>query len=320
MQRRHFLAAMAAVGASSALPALTRAQSGPVRIVVGAPPGGGTDTLARTLAAQLTQTVGGTYVVENRPGAGGNIAAAYVASAAPDGNTLLMCYTSHAINATLYPQLSFDPVADFTPLCHVANAPSMLCARPEFPADNVGQLIELARKSPGSLNIALPGIGSAGHLGAEVLKSMAEIDMVTVPYKGTAQALNDVLAGQVQLTFAGLALAAGQLSAGKLKALGVSSAQPLAAYPNVPPIDKTLPGYDFSAWYGLLGPAGMDPARVAVLSNGTQKALADEKVRERMLGEGLLATGSTPEQFREILIGDIERWGKIVKSSGATAG
>ena len=316
MQRRNFVGALAL---ASTIPVWARAQAAPVRIVVGAPPGGGTDTLARTIAAQLTQTMGGTYVVENRPGGGGNIAASYVAKAAPDGQTLLMCYTSHAINATLYPELNFDPVKDFTPLSHVANAPSVLCAKPDFAADNIEELIALAKQSPGSLNIALPGIGSAGHLGAEVLKTMANVDMVSVPYKGTAQALNDVLAGQVQLTFAGLALAGGQLTGKKLKALGVSSAEPLAGFPEIPPIARTLPGYDFSAWYGLLGPAGMEPALADAYSAGTRKALENPQVRARMLNEGLLATGSTVEEFRTVLATEIDRWGKIVKASGATA-
>ena len=315
MQRRHFLASMAA---AAAFPAWS--QSAPVRIVVGATPGGGTDTLARTIAAEMSSLLGGTFVVENKPGAGGNIAASYVANAEPDGRTLLMCYTSHAINATLYPDLAFDPVKDFKPVCYVASAPSILCARSNLGASNMAECIALAKQSPGTLNIALPGIGSAGHLGAEMLKTMAGIDMVSVPYKGTAPAMNDVLAGQVDMMFAGLALARGQLDARRLKALGLSTATPIAAYPDIQPINNTLPGYDFTAWYGLLGPAGMERTVADDYAAGVRKGLENEGVRTRLNSEGLLATGSTPDAFQAFLIEEIERWGKVVKASGATAG
>jgi len=322
MQRRHFLASMAAAATTATLgtPTVLRAQSAPVRIIVGAPPGGGTDTLARTLAMELSRVLGGNFVVENKPGAGGNIAASQVANSAPDGTTLLMCYTSHAINETLYADLSFDPVADFTPVCNVASAPAILCARPAFEANDIAELIALAKQSPGALNIALPGIGSAGHLAAEVLKTMAGIDMVSVPYKGTAQAINDVLAGQVDLMFAGLALAGRQLADKNLKGLGLSSIKPLAEYPALKPIANSLPGYDFNAWYGLLGPAKLDPALTEKYSAATRQVLKNEQVRTRMATEGLLATGSTPSEFQAFLVSEIERWGKIVKASGATAG
>ena len=317
MDRRQFLASMAA---ASILPAWAHAQSAPVRIVVGAPPGGGTDTLARTLAAEMSRILGSTFVVENRPGAGGNIAAQYVANAAPDGSTLLLCYTSHAINATLYSDLGFDPVKAFTPVSHVATAPSILCAHPSLAADDIPGLIALARQSPGKLNIALPGIGSAGHLGAEVLKMMAGIDMVSVPYKGTAPAMNDVVGGQVDMMFAGLALARGQLNDKRLKSLGLSSRDPLADFPQAIPIDRTLPGYDFSAWYGLLGPAGMDGKIANAYSESVQKGLESEKFRSRMRHEGMLVTATTPESFNTFIGNEIQRWGAVVKASGATAG
>ena len=317
MERRHFLASMAA---ATILPTWAHAQSTPVRIVVGAPPGGGTDSLARTLAAELSRIAGGTFLVENRPGAGGNIAAQYVANAAPDGSTLLLCYTSHAINATLYSNLGFDPVSSFTPVSYVASAPSILCAHPSVAANDMPGLIALARQSPGKLNIALPGIGSAGHLGAEVLKMMAGIDMVSVPYKGTAPAMNDVVGGQVDMMFAGLALARGQLDDKRLKPLGLSSRDPLADFPQAIPIDRTLPGYDFSAWYGLLGPAGMDKRIADAYSVGVREGLENEKSRNRLRHEGMLVTASTPESFNTFLASEIQRWGAVVKASGATAG
>ncbi|SAI31483.1 lipoprotein [Bordetella ansorpii] len=318
MHRRSFMGAMGA--GMLAASGLARAQGTPTRIIVGATPGGGTDTVARLLAAELGRVMGGTFVVDNKPGAGGNIAAQAVATAAPDGRTLLVCYTSHAINATLYPNLPFDPVKDFSPVSSVATAPSILLAHPSVPASTVPELIALAKKEPGKLNMALPGIGSAGHLGGEVLKLQAGIDMVMVPYKGTAPAMTDLLGGQVQLMFAGAALAKGQIQAKSLKPLGISSARRMENYPDIPPIADTLPGYDFSAWYGLLGPKGMDPKRVAQLSQATVKVLSEPGNKKRLMDEGLITTGSTPEQFSAFVQEEVVRWGKVVQASGAKAG
>jgi len=319
MERRHFLASIIA-GSMAAASAKSWAQGASTRIIVGAPPGGGTDTVARSLAKAMSEIMGTSFVVENRPGAGGNIAASFVANAAPDGNTLLLCYTSHAINATLYPSLPFDPVADFSPLSYVASAPSILIAHPKFAANTIPELIELARARPGQLNIGMPGIGSAGHLAAEVLKLQTGVDIVTVPYKGTAPALNDVVAGQIDMMFAGLALAGNQIKAGHVKALGVSSIKRVGAYPDIVPIAETLPGYDFNAWYGLLGPAGMDAARSADIAQAARTAMRGAALRERLATEGLIATGSTPEEFKAFLATEITRWGKVVTESGAKAG
>ncbi|SAI68931.1 lipoprotein [Bordetella ansorpii] len=318
MHRRSFMGAMGA--GMLAASGLARAQDAPTRIIVGATPGGGTDTVARLLAAELGRMMGGTFVVENKPGAGGNIAAQAVANAAPDGRTLLVCYTSHAINASLYPNLPFDPVKDFSPVSSVATAPSILLAHPSVPANTVPELIALAKKEPGKLNMALPGIGSAGHLGGEVLKQQAGIDMVMVPYKGTAPAMTDLLGGQVQLMFAGAALAKGQIQARTLRPLGISSARRMENYPDIPPIADTLPGYDFSAWYGLLGPKGMDPKRVAQLSRATVKVLSEPGNKKRLMDEGLITTGGTPEQFSAFVREEVVRWGKVVQASGARAG
>lgn len=318
MHRRAFMGVLGAGIVATC--SVSKAQSPTTRIIVGATPGGGTDTVARVLAAELGRVLGETFVVENRPGAGGNIAAQEVARATPDGRTLLMCYTSHAINATLYPKLSFDPVKSFTPISHVANAPSILLAHPSVKADNVAQLIALAKAEPGVLSVALPGIGSAGHLGAEVIKLQAGIDILSVPYKGTAPAMNDLLGGQVSLMFAGAALAKGQLAAKTLKPLGVSSAQRMAEFPEIAPIADTLPGYDFNAWYGLLGPAGVDGAQTQRLSQAAAQVLSNPEIKQRLLDEGLQAIGSTPDDFQHFVESEIVRWGKVVKASGARAG
>lgn len=318
MQRRAFMG-MFGAGALLASGAV-KAQASATRIIVGATPGGGTDTVARLLAAELGRVLGETFVVDNRPGAGGNIAAQEIARAAPDGRSLLMCYTSHAINATLYPKLPFDPVKDFTPVSHVADAPSILLAHGSVAANNMAELIALAKSEPGRLTMAMPGIGSAGHLGAEVIKLQAGVDILLVPYKGTAPAMTDLLGGQVSMMFAGAALAKGQLKAKVLKPLGISSAQRMSEYPDIAPIADTLPGYDFSAWYGLLGPAGMDPARTERLSQAVAQILNDAAIKRRLLDEGLLAQGGSTAEFEGFLQGEIDRWGKIVKASGASVG
>lgn len=318
MHRRTFMGVLGA--GALAVSGLATAQAPTTRVIVGATPGGGTDTVARVLSAELGRLLGETFLVENRAGAGGNIAAQEVARATPDGRTLLLCYTSHAINASLYPKLPFDPVKSFTPISHVANAPSILLAHPSVKADNVEQLIALAKAEPGALNMALPGIGSAGHLGAEVIKLQAGIDVLSVPYKGTAPAMNDLIGGQVNLMFAGAALAKGQLAAKTLKALGVSSAQRMTEYPDIPPIADTLPGYDFSAWYGLLGPAGMDAAQTQRLAQATAQVLGDATIKQRLLDEGLQTVGSNPEDFERFVQSEIVRWGKVVQASGARAG
>ena len=224
----------------------------------GAPAGGSTDTLARALASEMGRQLVRTVIVENRPGAGGNIAADAVAKAAPDGNTLLMSFTSHAINASLYPSLPFDPVRDFTPLTCVATSPSMLVAHPSVPAKDVRELIALAKAKPGQLNFAIGSVGSSLHLAGDAFKMQSGVFIVNIPYRGTAPAIQDVLAGQVELMFAAVGNAQAQVKAGKLKALGVTSATRLAAFPDVPAISEVLPGYESSAWFGLFAPGRMD--------------------------------------------------------------
>ena len=231
----------------------------PVRILVGAPAGGTTDTMARTLAQALGQQLGRVVVVENKPGAGGNLAADMVAKAAPDGNTLLMSFTSHAINASLYPSLPFDPIKDFTPLTMVSSSPSILVAHPSLPVKNVADLVKLAKEKPGQLNFAIGALGSSLHLAGDSFKMKAGVFIVNIPYRGTAPAVQDVLAGQVELMFAAVGNAQAHIKAGKLRALGVTSPKRLPAFPDVPAIGETLPGYESSAWFGLFAPGRMNP-------------------------------------------------------------
>jgi len=317
-QRRTFLTAVAAASVAAAGGwRVARAQPGtPVRLLVGATPGGGTDIVARALAQELSRRLGRQVVVENRPGAAGNIAAQACATSAPDGNTLLLSYTSHAINATLYPKLPFDPVKDFTALSQVARIPAFLVAGPTLKVNDVRELIALAKSQPGKLNIAIAGLGSANHIGGEMLKLDAGLDIVSVPYKGTGPAMTDVMAGQIDLTFAGIASGQALVKAGKLKALGVTSASRLAAFPDVPAIAETIPGYSWNSWYGLFGPAGMDRRQVDEIASAARESLDSPEMKERFATEGIVPVGSTPAEFSAFVIDEIARFGKVVKAAG----
>ena len=312
MKRRELL-----LSSTALLAAGVHAQAAPTRILVGAPAGGSTDTLARTLATELGRLLGKVVIVENRPGAGGNIAADAVAKAAPDGNTLLMSFTSHAINASLYPSLPFDPVRDFTPLTCVATSPSILVAHPSVPAKDVRELIALAKAKPGQLNFAIGAMGSSLHLAGDLFKMESGTFIVNIPYRGTAPAIADVIAGQVELMFAAVGNAQAHIRAGKLKALGVTSARRLAAFPDVPAIAEVLPGYESSAWFGLFGPARMNPELARRISDAARQAIATPELRRRLDAEGAIPVGNSPEEFSKFVQGEIRRWAKVVKFSGA---
>lgn len=318
MKRRDILISPGAL-ACLAITGTARAQVGgtPIRILVGAPAGGSTDTLARSLAASMGPVLGRTVIVENRPGAGGNIAAELVAKAAPDGNTLLMSFTSHAINATLYPTLPFDPVKDFTALTCVATSPSILVANPSVPARDVRELIALAKARPGELNFAIGAVGSSLHMAGEAFKMQSGVDIVNIPYKGTAPAVQDLLAGQVQLMFAAVGNVKAHIQAGKLKALGVTTAKRLPAFPDVPAIAEVLPGYESSAWFGLFGPARMAAGTSRKISDAARQALQQADMRQRLETEGAIPVGNSPEQFSAFVQSEIARWAKVVKFSGA---
>jgi len=293
------------------------AAGAPVRILVGAPAGGTTDTMARTLAQSLGQQLGRVVVVENKPGAGGNLAADMVAKAAPDGNTLLMSFTSHAINASLYPSLPFDPIKDFTPLTMVSSSPSMLVAHPSLPVKNVAELVKLAKEKPGQLNFAIGALGSSLHLAGDSFKMKAGVFIVNIPYRGTAPAVQDVLAGQVELMFAAVGNAQAHVKAGKLRALGVTSPKRLAAFPDVPAIGETLPGYESSAWFGLFAPGRMNPELAKRLSDAARVAIQSPEVKRRIESEGAIPAGNSPQEFAKFVESEIVRWRTVVQYSGA---
>jgi tripartite-type tricarboxylate transporter receptor subunit TctC len=291
--------------------------SRPIKLLVGASAGGTTDTMARTIAEPLSAAFGQPVLVENRPGAGGNLAAEAVARAPPDGYTLLVSFTSHTINATLYPKLPFDPVASFSPIAMISTVPSLLVGNPKLPAKDLKELIALAREKPGKLTIGIGGIGSSLHLAGDRFKMMAGLDILNVPYKGTAPALTDVLGGQVDLMFISLVTGSAQVQAGTLRAYGVTSAARQPSFPDVPAIGEVVPGFESQAWFGVFGPAKLPDAIVDKLNQAILGALKDPRMRERLVQEGAVPAALTPAEFATFVREDIERWAPVVRSSGA---
>jgi tripartite-type tricarboxylate transporter receptor subunit TctC len=289
----------------------------PVKLLVGASPGGTTDTLARGIAPGMHAALGQPFVVENKAGAGGNLAAEAVATATPDGYTLLVSYTSHTINATLYPNLPFDAVNDFTPISMIATVPSLLVGNPKVPAKTLAELIAYAKANPGKLTIGIGGLGSSLHMAGDLLKRDAGIDILNVAYKGTAPAMADVIAGHVDLMFASVLTGAEQVRAGTLKAFGVTAKERLRSLPDVPPIGEVVPGFESNAWFGLFGPAKLPPAITGQLHGALVKALKDPQLLARLEREGASPVGNSPAEFAAFVRQDVQRWAPLVKASGA---
>ena len=292
----------------------------PVRLIVPFAAGSTTDTLARLLGQRLGERWNNQVVVDNRPGAGGNIGAEIAARANPDGYTLLITPASHAINPSLYSKLSYDPVKDFAAVTLVAQAPLIIVINPQVPAASLQELLALARSKPRQLNYASGGSGSPSHLAVELLKSMAGVDMVHVPYKGGGPVITAVLANEVQLTAGGLIPTLPQVRAGRLKALAVTGTRRSAVAPEVPPVAEAgVPGYDVSGWWGLFAPAATPQPIVASLQGEIARILSAQDVRERLLGEGIEPSGMEPDAFAAYLRHEVAKWAKAVKLSGARA-
>ncbi len=292
--------------------------SKPVRFVVPFAPGGTTDVLARLVGEKLSASLGQQFVVDNKPGAGGNVGTAQVAKAEPDGYTLLMgTVGTHAINASIYPSLPYDPVQDFAPVTLVATVPNVLVVNPEVPANSVAELIALAKEKPGELNFASSGNGSSIHLSGELFKAMTGVDIVHVPYKGSGPAVVDLLGGQVQMMFDNLPSSAPQIKAGKLRPLGVTSKERSPTLPDVPTIAEAgVPGYEALSWFGVLVPAGTRDAIVAKLQNEIAKALADPTMRERFAELGAVPVGGTSAEFADLITAETAKWAKVVQDAG----
>ncbi|AVA35092.1 tripartite-type tricarboxylate transporter receptor subunit TctC [Cupriavidus metallidurans] len=292
--------------------------SKPIQMIVPQAPGGTNDIVARLVAADLSQRLGQQVVVENRPGAGGNIGTQTAARSAPDGYTLLMTISStQAINPSLYRSIPFDPIKDFEPIAPVATVPNVLVVNPAFPAKSMSELIAMAKAKPDYYRFASAGNGTLNHLLGEMLNSMAAIKLEHVPYKGVAPALNDVLGNQVPMAFASLPSVLAHIKAGKVRALGVSSAKRSPFAPDIPAISETVPGYSGDLWVGLFAVRGTPKDVTQKLAATMQTALGDKTLRDKLAAQGAEVLTGTPQQFSTMLRGDIDKWAKIVKQSGA---
>jgi tripartite-type tricarboxylate transporter receptor subunit TctC len=290
-----------------------------IRLVVPFPAGGTTDILAREVAQKLTEVLGQAVVVDNRPGAAGNIGSDLVAKSAADGYTLLMgTVGTHAINPSLYSKMPYDHVKDFAPVVLVAGVPNVLVVNPTLPVNSVADLIKLAKDKPGQINFASSGSGTSIHLSGELFKTMAGVDMTHVPYKGSSPALTDLIGGQVQIMFDNLPSALPQIKGGRLRAIAVTSLKRAPVLPDIPTINESgLPGFEASSWFGVLAPAGTPAAIVARINTEVNKWLQSADAREKLLGQGAEAAGGSPEQFANHIRAESAKWAKVVKASGA---
>ena len=305
-----------------AFASLARAEdypSKPIRFVVPYPAGGPLDTVARLLGQKVSESLKQPVIVDNRPGAGGNIGADFVAKSAPDGYTILMgAVATHAINPTLYGHIPYDPVADFIPITQVASTPNVLVVNPSVPAKDVREFVAYAKANPGKLNFGSGSTGSAGHLAGELFKTMAGVDMTHVPYKGAGPAMQDLVAGQIQLMFDNLASCLGQIRAGKVRALAVTTGKRTSLAPELPTIAESgLPGFDINTWFGVFAPAKTPQPVVDRLYTEFTRALAMPDVRQKMVDLGAEPVGNKPAEFAAYIRSEKDKYARVIKASGA---
>ena len=313
------LATLATLAMSTA-PLVAQAQSSasgyptkPIRLVVPFPAGGATDIFARTLSQKLGEKIGATVVVENKTGAGGTLGSDLVAKSSADGYTLLLATSStHSIGPNLNPKMPYDAVRDFTPIGQVGNAPSIMLVPNSSPAKTIQEWIEFAKKNPGRLNYASSGNGTIVQLTAELFKSQAGLFVVHIPYKGTALAMPDLISGKVDVLFDSLPTGLPHVKDGRLRALGVTSAQRTNMAPGLPAIAEVLPGYESTTWFGLFGPQGLRPEIVARVNTAALQALADPEVKDKLQRLGIEALGTSPMQFTSMLASESAKWKKII--------
>lgn len=307
--------AMAAGGAGAQYP------SKAIKLIVPSSPGSGPDIMARAIGQKLNEAWGQPVVIENRPGAGGSIGSEAAAKSPPDGYTLIMGNAgSHSVNPSLYKKLAYDPVKDFAPVALVSSAPNILIVHPSLPVKSVKELIALAKAHPGDLSFGSGGNGSTAHLSGELFKTLAGINIVHVPYKGAPAAVLGVITGEISMAILNLPPALAHVKSGKLKALGVTTARRSAAVPGLPTIAEAgLRGYEATAWYGVLAPAGTPRAIILKLNGEIVKSLRSAEMKRRIEADGGEIIGSTPEEFAAVLKADIAKWAGIVKASGARA-
>ena len=289
----------------------------PIRLIVGFPPGGAADILGRIAAQKLSDGIGQQVVVDNRGGAGGLIATEIAAKSNADGYTLMFSSIPHVINPHLYRKVAYDPVKDFTPVIQFVAVPLMMASHPSLPAGSVKELIAYAKGRPGQINYGSGGSGASSHLAMELFKSMAGVDLVHIPYKGVGPMITDMLAGQVKLTISSAVPLSPQVRAGRLRGLAVTSPRRSAAFPELPAIAESVPGYEVINWFGILAPSGTPKAVVARVNTQLNQALRQPELVRTLNARGADAVGGTPEEFARIIKADIAKWGKVVKDSGA---
>jgi tripartite-type tricarboxylate transporter receptor subunit TctC len=289
-----------------------------VRVVVPYPAGGTTDIMARLVANYLSEKIGQTFVVENKPGGGTNIGTQEVINAAPDGYTLLIPSPANAINATLYKQLPFDYLRDTVQIAGIARVPNVMEVNPEVPAKTVQEFIDYAKKNPGKLNMASSGNGSSIHLSGELFKAMTGVDMVHVPYKGSAPAITDLAGGQVQVMFDNLPSSISFIKAGRLRPLGVTSLERVPALPDVPPVAETVPGFEASSWFGVAAPKGTPNEIVEKLNKEVNAAIADPTIKKRIEDLGGIPFPVSAADFGKFVRAETDKWRPVVIQSGAT--
>ena len=292
----------------------------PVRVIVPFPPGAAADIVARAITQEMGKAWGAQVVVDNRGGAGGLIGAEQAARAAPDGYTLLFASASPmSVNPHLTAKPPYHPLRDFTPIVLIGTSPNVLVVHPSLPARSMNELIALAKARPGQLNYASTGVGTLSHLSAELIKQQARIEMVHVPYKGGAPAIIDTVAGHCSVLIAAYATVAGQMRAGRLRAIAVTSAKRIELAPELPTVAETLPGFEATQWWGAYGPVGLPAEIVAKLNADIGSALGSAEVRQRLAADAVTPAGGTPRDLAEYLKNDYERWGKVVKQAGIRA-
>jgi tripartite-type tricarboxylate transporter receptor subunit TctC len=319
--RRELLLGLAALPSALSLASRTALAetypTRPVRILVATSAGGGTDLVARFIAQWLTERLGQSFVVENRPGGGNNIGTEMAARAPADGYTLFMANTVNTINNSLYQKLNYNFIADFAPVANVMGTPLLVLVHPSVKANNAAELIALAKASPGKLNLASGGIGSTGHMSAELFQMMAGIKFTHVPYRGEAPALTDLIAGQAQVMVSTTGSSLQYAKAGTVRAVATTTDDRVTGLPDLQPLSQTVPGYQANGWNGLCAPKGTPAAIITLLNREVNLAMADPKIKERMASLGGVALPGSPEDYGRTIAADTEKWGKVVQFSGA---
>jgi tripartite-type tricarboxylate transporter receptor subunit TctC len=317
--RRKFLHLAASAAALAAVSRMAWSQtypSRPVRIIGGAPAGGGIDIVARLMGQWLSERHGQQFIVENRPGAGTNIATEAVVRATPDGYTILLAFSSNATNATLYERLNFNFIRDIAPVAGVMRVPNVILVNPSVPATTIPEFIAYAKANPGKISMASGGIGTPGHLSGELFKMMTGVNLVHVPYRGSAPALTDLLGGQVQVYFPGMTGSIEYIRSGKLRALAVTTAMRSEALPDLPSVGEFVPGFEASQWYGVGAPKNTPAEIVEKLNKEINAALADATFKARLADLGGSVLPGSPVDFGELIAEETEKWAKVIKSAG----